>query len=478
MEPEEIEALIAAERAKSVSDDAILSRLRFQGIDATEYLKKKDETEGSSSVSGSETGNMASVSSISPFLGQTDTSSVGLVADPPLLANAWDIASPEDRESLHISPEYYDGYQKAGFIELANTVQQYNLPNITEVYQSFLSNNESWFTSVPKGVDALASELIQNEQFIEEHLGGVATTIDSYAYGSQGGIGGVSLPPIQRSTEAIEQDRTKIAKKFLNQALLDATANALRNNMPDNVKGDEKALEYMEQYMLENYRSMIDLSGDGTVGNTPFLQFDGFETWRSGDVVGVAPQFSGYLADKFEAAGIDIINSVYNFFGGSAKNVSERREEAERIREETLQFQNGVGESFSNNDFINGIKQIAGYTEGFNESARQGHLSSVFGTDMVATGASSLFFLRALRGVKGGAPGAAASDWWKYHLANAGYSVPVTGVTGGLAAMSNYVSIMERTGQEIVWADVRQIGLDVSISAGVSIGPAGAINKR
>tara|TARA_R110000803_G_scaffold132932_3_gene200117 strand:- start:1754 stop:6961 length:5208 start_codon:yes stop_codon:yes gene_type:complete len=558
MEPEEIEALIAAERAKSVSDDAILSRLRFQGIDATEYLKKKDETEGSSSVSGSETGNMASVSSISPFLGQTDTSSVGLVADPPLLANAWDIASPEDRESLHISPEYYDGYQKAGFIELANTVQQYNLPNITEVYQSFLSNNESWFTSVPKGVDALASELIQNEQFIEEHLGGVATTIDSYAYGSQGGIGGVSLPPIQRSTEAIEQDRTKIAKKFLNQALLDATANALRNNMPDNVKGDEKALEYMEQYMLENYRSMIDLSGDGTVGNTPFLQFDGFETWRSGDVVGVAPQFSGYLADKFEAAGIDIINSVYNFFGGSAKNVSERREEAERIREETLQFQNGVGESFSNNDFINGIKQIAGfaaeatptmavmipaatatgglglgfwwttglislegatistiqeaartrghdmfktytkngetishsemmlatggdpelalgYTEGFNESARQGHLSSVFGTDMVATGASSLFFLRALRGVKGGAPGAAASDWWKYHLANAGYSVPVTGVTGGLAAMSNYVSIMERTGQEIVWADVRQIGLDVSISAGVSIGPAGAI---
>ena len=559
MEPEEIEALVAAERAKSVSDDAILSRLRFQGIDATEYLKKKDETEGSSSASDSETGNMASVSNISPFLGQADTSSAGPVADSPLVANpTWDITSPEDRESLHISPEYYDGYQKAGFIELANTVQQYNLPNITEVYQSFLSNNESWFTSVPKGIDALASGLIQNEQFIEDHLGGVATTVDSYSYGSQGGAGGSSLPPIQRSSEDIDQDRTKIAKKFLNQAMLDATANALRNNMPDSVKGDEEALEYMEQYMLENYRSMIDLSGDGTVGNTPFLQFDGFKTWKSGDVVGAAPQFSGYLADKFEAAGIDIINSVYNFFGGSAKNVSARREQAEKIREETLQFQNGVGESFSNNDFINGIKQIAGfaaeaaptmavmiptatatgglglgfwattgliavegatistiqeaartrdhdmfktytkggetithsemmlatggdpelilqYTESFNESARQGHLSSVFGTDMVATGASSLFFLRALRGVRGGAPGAAASDWWKYHMANAGYSVPVTGVTGGLAAMSNYVSIMERTGQEIVWADVRQIGLDVSISAGVSIGPAGAL---
>jgi hypothetical protein len=41
MEPEEIEALIAAERAKSISDEAILSRLRFQGVDATEYLKKK-----------------------------------------------------------------------------------------------------------------------------------------------------------------------------------------------------------------------------------------------------------------------------------------------------------------------------------------------------------------------------------------------------------------------------------------------------
>ncbi len=562
MEPEEIEALIAAERAKSVSDDAILSRLRFQGIDATDYLKKKDKTEGSSSGSGSETGNMASVSNIIPALEKGDTSSVGPIADAPLVANTkWDITSSKDREALHISPEYYDGYQKAGFLELANTLQPYELSNISEVYNGFLSNNESWFTSVPKGVDALAAELIQNEQFIEDHLGEVATTVDSYAYGSQGGgsgFGGAPIPPIQRSPEDVEKDRTKIAKKFLNQRITDASANALRNNMPDNIKGDKEALEYMEQYMLENYRSMIDLSGDGTVGNTPVLQFDGFKTWKSGDVVGVAPQFSGYLADKFEAAGIDIINSVYNFFGGSAKTVSEKREKAEKIREETLQFQSGVGESFSNNDFINGITQIAGfaaeaaptmavmipaatatsglglgfwattglisiegatistvqeaartrghdmfktytkngetishsemmlatggnpesmsgYVEGFNEPARQGHLASVFGTDLVATGASSLFFLRALRNVKGGAPGAAAGDWWKYHLANAGYSVPVTGVTGGLAAMSNYVSIMERTGQEYNWADVRQLGIDISISAGLSVGPAGAL---
>ena len=244
--------------------------------------------------------------------------------------------------------------------------------------------------------------------------------------------------------------------------------------------------------------------------------------------------------------------------GGAQKMFQKEESKQKKIREETLQFSTGVGESFSDGDFLNGLTQMGGfaaeaaptmaimipaatatggmglgfwattgliavegatlstiqeaartrghemfktytkdgetishadmmlatagnpelmaeYTEGFNDAARYGHLSSVFGTDLVATGASSLFFLRALRGVKGGAPGAAASDWWKYHLSNAGYSVPVTGVTGGIAAMSNYVSIMERTGQEYNWADVRQIGLDVSISAGLTVGPAGAI---
>ena len=553
MEPEEIEALIAAERAKSISDDAILSRLRFQGIDATEYLKKKDETEGSYSESSSETGNTASVSNIIPPIEQGDTSSVGPVADVPLVANTtWDITSPSDRESLHITPEYYDGYQKAGFIELANTIQQYDLSGINEVYQEFLSSDEGWFSSVPKGIDALAAELVENEQFIKDHLSSVPTTT-STAYGWE--QPSITSP---RDLEDIKKDRTKLAKEFLNQNMYDASANIMKSNMPEHVKGDEEALEYMEQYMLENYRSMIDVSGDGRVGNTPVLKFDGFETWRSGDMMGITPKFSGYLADKFEAAGIDIINSVYNFFGGSAKSVSERREQAENIREETLQFTSGVGDSFSDGDFLNGLTQMGGfaaeaaptmaimipaatatgglglgfwattgliaiegatlstvqeaartrdhdmfktytkdgetvsygdmmlatagnpekrleYEEGFNEAARYGHLSSVFGTDLVATGASSLFFLRALRGVKGGAPGAAASDWWKYHLSNAGYSVPVTGVTGGIAAMSNYVSIMERTGQEYNWADVRQIGLDVSISAGLTVGPAGAL---
>ena len=67
------------------------------------------------------------------------------------------------------------------------------------------------------------------------------------------------------------------------------------------------------------------------------------------------------------------------------------------------------------------------------------------------------------------------AHWWRSHLANAGYSIPVTGVTGGLAAMTNYVSIMERTGQDYTWEEVRQIGLDVGVSAGLTIGPGGSL---
>ena len=270
-------------------------------------------------------GSTASVSNITPPIEQGDTSSVGPVADVPLVASTtWDITSPSDRESLHITPEYYDGYQKAGFMELANTIQQYDVPGINDVYKEFLSSNEGWFSSVPKGIDGLASQLIENEQFIEDHLSSVPTTTStSYAFEQPS----ITTP---RDLEDIRKDRLKLAKEFLNQNMYDASANIMKLNMPDRIKGDEEALEYMEQYMLENYRSMIDVSGDGRVGNTPVLKFDGFETWRSGDMMGITPKFSGYLADKFEAAGIDIINSVYNFFGGSAKNVSERREQAEK----------------------------------------------------------------------------------------------------------------------------------------------------
>ena len=77
---------------------------------------------------------------------------------------------------------------------------------------------------------------------------------------------------------------------------------------------------------------------------------------------------------------------------------------------------------------------MAQYEEGFDDSARFGHLSTVFGTDFVATGATSLFFLKALKGAgSAGNIGPNMNGWWNAHLTNMGYSVPVNSVVSSSA---------------------------------------------
>ena len=129
--------------------------------------------------------------------------------------------------------------------------------------------------------------------------------------------------------------------------------------MPADVKQSNDALKYTEQYMLENYGSMLDLTGEGQVGNTPFLKFEGFEFNQGRSDVGAfaapLPKFSGYLVDKFEAASIDLVNGIYNMFGGEAKDVVAMREKADQIRANTLQFSESMGGSFTDGQFANGF---------------------------------------------------------------------------------------------------------------------------
>ena len=97
--------------------------------------------------------------------------------------------------------------------------------------------------------------------------------------------------------------------------------------------------------MLENYNSMVDLTGEGRVGNTPFLDAKWVLNPKSGSDVSLIPhlEFSGYLVDKLQAGGIDLINGFYAFFGGKAKTVEERRKQAEELRVKTLQFKDDGG---------------------------------------------------------------------------------------------------------------------------------------
>ncbi len=149
--------------------------------------------------------------------------------------------------------------------------------------------------------------------------------------------------------------RGKIQKELFNQL-----GGMVAATIPELHKEDPEAMKVLEQQMLEDYGAMVDLTSDGQVGSTPFLQFDGFEVIGKGDTRFPAPKFSGYLVDSFKAAKIDMVSGFINFFS-SGTTIKERREKSEELRRTTLQFSEGLSSSVGKGDFTNAAMQISGY---------------------------------------------------------------------------------------------------------------------
>lgn len=585
MEEEEILQYISTQRGNSISDDVIGMQLQMKGVSNwSDYLKKKDDTSISPSTSGEEgtesaqstvaAGGQEAGSSDLPQVGG-DTTSVNTLANgepdlsvDPITGNVitpW-TDTPQNRARLEIDPVHYDAYQKTGFIKMSEKLEPWVTPEMYPVFQNFASSGDWWMNTVYDGIDGLAVELAKNDEYLAEI--GVeineqdATWIDNpYEGFINPGGGGItselaffpSVTPV-KTEEQMMQEKVAAVKTHLFKEVNDDVAAALRVAMPADIRESEEAMKYMEQHMLEQYGSMVDLTGEGRVGNTPVLQFNGWSPIDNKFGAPVVPKFSGYLVDKFEAAGIDLVNAVYNLFGDEA-DVIANREKAEEIRRKTLQFTETMSGSFADGEFGNGLAQLGGfvsestptmmvmipaaavtgyatrgksyswwlsagliglegatlstsveaartrqhpmfkrytkdgvtighyemmeitggdpeliaeYEYSFDEAARFGHLSTVFGTDFVANGASSLFFLKALKGAgSAGNVGPNMTGWWNAHLANLGYSIPVNGVTSSITAMTQYVSMMEQSGQEYEWSDVEAVGMDVALGGAV-----------
>ena len=579
MEDEEILQYIESERANNVSDLDISAKLQMKGVSNYEdYLKKKDDTSISPSVSGEE--DTESGQSTSQQAGQGAGSSVVPVAeDNPSISGIingqtdstvdpisgqvitpW-TDTPSNKARLEITPVYYDGFQKTGFVKTMELLgEEYITPEIASYFSDFASSKDWWWNSVNGNLNNIAIELAKNEDYLS------ANNIEVAKYGTPA-ISPYGAYASERSEEAIMADKISAVKTHLTKSVNDNTVALIKSRMPADVAQSKDAQLYMEQYMLENYGSMMDLTGEGEVGNTPFLQFDGFEPsgyYSPTGGAGFKPKFSGYLVDKFDAASIDIVNGIYNFFGGDAKTVTEMRERAEELRANTLQFTESMSGNFADGEFGKGLKQMGGfitesvpsmsilipaatvttiatggtaapwwvsagliglegatlstaveaartrehpmfkrytkdgvtigyyemmeatggdpdlidqYEYSFDDSARTGHLSTVYGTDFVTNGFTSLFFFKGLKGA--GLPknvGPNMNAWWNSHLANMGYSVPVNSVASSTAAMVQYISLNPDASQE----EVFELGLDVAlgtvpITLGVT-GSASAIN--
>ena len=586
MEDEEILQLISDQRAGGKNDTQIGRVLRMRGVsDVDSYLKKKDDTSTSDSSSGeagtaspqatAPQGAQELGSSASPVVPQAESNigtQVDGLNDPSInrltgQVTAW-TDTPANRARLEIDPVHYDAFQKAGFAQVMQGISpEFITPEIQTSFSNFATQGQWWWNAVDGNVQSVAEQLAKNDQYLNSNgIEYKSTSVVDPTAGSTVPMIGDSYT-IDLPEEQVYQNKVRAVNQHLNNKIQESVVSSMLGAMPADIKQSKEALKYTEQYMLENYGSMLDLTGEGQVGNTPFLKFEGFDLNQGRSDVGAfvapLPKFSGYLVDKFEAASIDLVNGIYNLFGGEAKDVEAMREKADEIRSNTLQFSESMSGSFTDGQFANGLMQLSGfvseavptmsvlipaatvttvatggaaapwwvttgligiegaafstaiesartrnhpmfkrytkdgqtigheemmlatggdpelmnqYTERFDNTARWGHLSTVFGTDFVSAGASSLFFLKALKGAGSSANvGNNMNSWWNAHLANMGYAVPVNSVTASTAAMAQYVSMLENSGQEYDANEVFELGLDVALGVvPITVGVTGA----
>ena len=463
-----------------------------------------------------------------------------------------DKEDPSDKySSLRISPDEYSAViQNAGSSVLSDEFGSYS--------ESLDSNaNDILYGIVNHEIDinlgiAKLSKILAEDDYVVEQLGIDVPTKNHFM---QPSVVGVSIPPLDRNPEDIFKDREYEIKKLLNKKVYARLSSDISQIIPENLRGEE-GKEYLEQYMLEEFGAMADIDEDGQVGNTPFLQFDGFKVFNSGDVTTVIPEFSGYLPDKLKAAAIDLTNGFINFWS-SDQTIKDRREEAEKLRRETLQFVDGAGEGDLTNAILlttgyiaeaiptlsvtlplavvtagalpsasiltySGIialesasvatlqeaarlranpewsiyikdgeeysyqemmmatggdpELILQYTEDPNISGKAGYIADTFGSSFVVDGATSLIFMRSMKGQKIHGPvHRDAARWWRYHAATAGLSTGVGSVAGSFAAGRMYMSEKEAKGEEPIWSEMREVMIDAAIqTAGLGFSVSGA----
>ena len=315
---------------------------QYQGVVSIDPVKKKDQGLPTGGASLPSVGTESSL--VSPQESEVESTS----SDTPA---GIDLNDVDQRRPLRIDPMRYGNmYQRSAFGAMQGTLEPYR-DILGDEADEIIRSVGVRQLNAEDGLRQMSSIVAQHPDVMEQMGIDIPTEIvyrDPYNPG-------VTQTTI-RGEDEVNRDRERAVYNRLSKDTYSQLGGTLSSILPEDHKLNEDSLRYTEQFLLEEYGAMVDLTGEGQVGNTPFLQFDGFETRRAGDMVLPLPKFSGYLVDKFEAAGIDLVNGFINFFS-SAETIKERRERAEELRRNTLQFTEGMTEG----SFTNAVMQTAGY---------------------------------------------------------------------------------------------------------------------
>ena len=112
-------------------------------------------------------------------------------------------------------------------------------------------------------VQKLSEQLANNDQYLSSNgLEYKKTNVVDPTAGASIPIIGDSYV-VNLPEEQVYQNKVEAINKHLTKQIQDNVVTSMLDAMPKDVKGSDVALKYTEQYMLENYGSMLDLTGRG-----------------------------------------------------------------------------------------------------------------------------------------------------------------------------------------------------------------------
>ena len=159
---------------------------------------------------------------------------------------------------------HYDAFQKAGFTRAAQGIApEFVTPEIEGIFSDFASQGNWWWNAVDGNVQKLSEQLANNDQYLSSNgLEYKKTNVVDPTAGASIPIIGDSYV-VNLPEEQVYQNKVEAINKHLTKQIQDNVVTSMLDAMPKDVKGSDVALKYTEQYMLENYGSMLDLTGRG-----------------------------------------------------------------------------------------------------------------------------------------------------------------------------------------------------------------------
>lgn len=190
----------------------------------------------------------------------------------------------------------------------------------------------------------------QMDQIKEEYR--VGSTIKVYDTKMRRGPEGMQMDTVSRDVtvteDMLDEQIDNARKKALNDRYYETVGTDAKSQVmdmiPEELKDNEKVLEYLTDKIYTEHGIDLDLDGDGRLKDQFLLDYFGKKL-----MMGTANLVVGF-ADAID----------YTFTGGDKELAGKRREQQMRANETVMEFSKGISSSLGSGDYYNAIAQMGG----------------------------------------------------------------------------------------------------------------------